>query len=121
MSLYAGVSCRKSVLTNARIVSDLAQCAIFPGNSKTSTERPIRFFGQGLFDEQRAVGVLEVFMDNRWGLVCDKYSEEQAQINAIVLCKEFFIQVEDSKAVRLPSSRCVGESYVFVIHHTYIL
>lgn len=55
-------------------------------------------------------------MDNRWGLVCDKYSEEQAQINAIVLCKEFFIQVKDSKAVRLPSSRCVmviiSESYI---------
>ena len=47
-------------------------------------------FGRGLFDPGRAVGVIEVLLNNRWGVVCENQPEDVARINARVLCRKFF-------------------------------
>lgn len=60
------------------------------GVKETSSQHPVRFFGHGRFDSSRAVGVVEIFMDQRWGMVCDREPENISQINANVLCEQFF-------------------------------
>jgi len=59
-------------------------------------------FGRGNFDPTRAVGVLEILAsDGRWGMVCDTKTEEQAKINAQLLCRELFAfnDVDASRAL----------------------
>ena len=68
----------------------------------------MRRFGNGLFDEDRNVGVLEIFQDNRWGVVCSSQDEEVARVNAEVLCRAFFFSESmDPKQVTLTTARSV--------------
>ena len=67
---------------------------------------PFRFFGKGVFDPTRAVGVVEIYQDGRWGMVCQNKPDDVAQDNANSLCRRFFPSVDvNAKSVRLSMER----------------
>ena len=72
-----------------------------------SNVRSIRLFGDGIIDSEREVGVLEVFVDSRWGVVCASQSESTNELNARILCETFKGKNGGAKPVRLSLSRCV--------------
>ena len=67
---------------------------------------PIQLFGKGIFDPRRAVGVVEIYQDGKWGMVCQNKPDDVAQDNANILCRRFFPSVDiNPKSIRIPVDR----------------
>jgi hypothetical protein len=103
---YAGVVC--GMLRWNQVMTGYMTEFFFPPDFKlSSVEAQVRLFGSGLFDSERAVGVVEVFIDNRWGVVCNNEAEEVARANAGFLCRKFFNDggSNDPRPIRIPVAR----------------
>ena len=78
---------------------------MFPGTASGSSEVSIRPFGIGLIDQERAVGVVELFYNNRWGVVCRNHMEEFDKVTAELLCEGFSFDRKKATFVQLSPSR----------------
>ena len=69
----------------------------------------VRLFGIDSFREDRVLGVVEVFEDNKWGMVCSNRSPGSVDgLNAMIICTTVFrIDFADASSVAIPSSRYI--------------
>ncbi len=52
----------------------------------------------------RAVGVVEVFLGDRWGVVCGDDAGNVSQVTAQILCTRFSFSMDDYRSIHISSS-----------------
>ena len=83
-------------------------CLLLEVGLPAGDEARIRLFGQGRFDSTRALGVVELFEEDRWGMLCDREPEDVSRTNAQILCSHLFVGHKvEGKTVTIPVTRCV--------------
>lgn len=77
----------------------------------SSEEHPVRIFGQEKFEveEGRVQGVVEIFQNRRWGVICASEDPAVAETNARGICEELFIHevIVNSRQIRVPQEMWV--------------
>ncbi len=81
-------------------------CMCFVASRSNSKTQSFRLFGVDVFDNGDISGVLEVFEDSRWGMVCTNSSEEEGNHLAKIICRT--LQLKDfpnAKIISIPPKK----------------